>query len=122
MCKCQIHETIITSEYQGRLLSSLLILILLLLLLFLYLNMEEVDFPGGSAMRCLQRRRSRRWGFDPWVGKIPWRRARQPTPVFLPEKSHGPRSLASCCTWGCKESDTTEATEQAGMGEADRFP
>ena len=52
MCKCQIHETIITSEYQGRLLSSLL-LILLLLLLFLYLSMEEADFPGGLAMRNL---------------------------------------------------------------------
>jgi len=32
-------------------------------------------------------------GFDPWVGKIPWRRARQPTPVFLPGDSHGQRSL-----------------------------
>ena len=31
--------------------------------------------------------------FDPWVGKIPWRRARQPTPVFLPRESHGQRSL-----------------------------
>ena len=33
-------------------------------------------------------------GFDPWVGKIPWRRKWQPTPVFLPGKSHGQRSLA----------------------------
>ena len=32
-------------------------------------------------------------GFDPWVGKIPSRRAWQPTPVFLPEESHGQRSL-----------------------------
>ena len=32
--------------------------------------------------------------FDPWVGKIPWRRAWQPTPVFLPGESHGQRSLA----------------------------
>ena len=31
--------------------------------------------------------------FDPWVGKIPWRREWQPTPVFLPGKSHGQRSL-----------------------------
>ena len=30
-----------------------------------------------------------RHGFDPWVGKIPWRRARQPAPVFLPGESHG---------------------------------
>ena len=34
-------------------------------------------------------------GFDPWVGKIPWRRAWQPTPVFLPGESHEKRSLAS---------------------------
>ena len=32
--------------------------------------------------------------FDPWAGKIPWRRTWQPTPVFLPGKSHGQRSLA----------------------------
>jgi len=35
-----------------------------------------------------------RHGFDPWVGKVPWRRAWQPTPVFLPGDSHGQRSLA----------------------------
>ena len=35
----------------------------------------------------------KRGGFDPWVGKIPWRRAWQPTPVFLPGESHGQRSL-----------------------------
>ena len=33
-------------------------------------------------------------GFDPWVGKIPWRRERQPTPVVLPGEPHGQRSLA----------------------------
>ena len=53
----------------------------------------------------LQRRRP---GFDPWVRKIPWRRAWQPTPVFLPGESHGQRSLAGYSPWGCKESDTTE--------------
>ena len=40
---------------------------------------------------CLQCRRN---GFDPWVGKIPWRREQQPTPVFFPGKSHGQRRLA----------------------------
>ena len=40
---------------------------------------------------CLQRGRH---GFDPWVGKIPWRREWQPTPVFLPGDSHGWRNLA----------------------------
>jgi len=46
--------------------------------------------------------------FDPWVGKIPWRRAWQPTPVSLSGKSHGPRSLVGCSPWGHEESDTTE--------------
>jgi len=44
---------------------------------------------------------------DPQVGKIPWRRAWQPTPVFLPGESHGQGSLAGYSPWGCKESDTT---------------
>ena len=40
-------------------------------------------------------------GFDPWVvRKIPWRRKQQPTPVFLPGKSHGQRSLAGYSSWG----------------------
>ena len=47
-------------------------------------------------------------GFDPWVGKISWRREWIPTPVFLPGESHGQRSLVDCSSWGCKESDVTE--------------
>ena len=47
-------------------------------------------------------------GFDPWVGKIPWRRKWQPTPVLLPGESHGQRSLVCYSPWGHKESDTTE--------------
>ena len=43
-----------------------------------------------------------------WVGKIPWRRKWQPTPVVLPGKSHGRRSLVGCSPWSHKESDTTE--------------
>ena len=45
---------------------------------------------------------------DPWVRKIPWRRKWQPTPVFLPEKSHGQRNVVGYSPWSCKESDTTE--------------
>jgi len=48
--------------------------------------------------------------YFPWVGKIPWRRAWQPTPVFLPGESHGQRSLVGYCPKGCKELDTTEIT------------
>ena len=43
-----------------------------------------------------------------WVMKIPWRRKWQPTPVFLPGKSHGQRNLVCYSPWGRKESDTTE--------------
>ena len=41
-----------------------------------------------------------------WVRKIPWRRKWKPTPVFLPEKSHGHRSLVGYSPKGCKELDT----------------
>ena len=47
-------------------------------------------------------------GFNPWVRKIPWRRKWQFTPVLLPGKSHGQRSLVGCSPWGHKELDTTE--------------
>ena len=50
----------------------------------------------------------RRHEFSPWVGKIPWRRKWQPTPVFLPGKLRGQRSLAGYSPWGCKELDMTE--------------
>ena len=55
-----------------------------------------------------QCRRRKRCRFDPWVGKIPWRKSRQPTPVFLPGESHGQSSLAGYSPWGHKELDTTE--------------
>ena len=42
----------------------------------------------------------KRHGFDLWVGKIPWRRAWQTTPVFLPGESHGQRSLVGYGLWG----------------------
>ena len=49
----------------------------------------------------------KRCGFDPWVGKIPWRRKWQPTAVFLPGESHGQGSLVGYSPWDHKESDTT---------------
>ena len=48
---------------------------------------------SGKEPTC-QCRRHRRCRFNPWVENIPWRRKWQPTPVFLPGKSHGQRSLA----------------------------
>ena len=64
-------------------------------------------FPGGSDSKsiCLQCRRP---GFNPWVGKILWRRKWQPTPVFLPGKFHGWRNLVGYSPWDPKESDMTE--------------
>ena len=47
-------------------------------------------------------------GFDPWVAKIPCRRAWQPLGYSCLENCHGQRSLAGCSPWGCKESDMTE--------------
>ena len=51
---------------------------------------------------------TKRCGFDPWFRKIPWNRNWQPTPVFLPGKFHGQRSLVGYSPRGHKESDRTE--------------
>ena len=69
-----------------------------------------MGFPGGASGKepgC-QCRRSIKHGFNPQVGKAPWRRAWQPTPVFLPGESHGQRSLASYSLQGHTESDMTQ--------------
>ena len=50
--------------------------------------------------------------FNPWVKKIPWRRKWQPTPVFLPGKSHRQRTLAGYSPWGHKESNMTKHEQQ----------
>ena len=71
----------------------------------------EMRADGGASRKkpahhkC---RRHKRCRFDPWVGKIPWRRAWQPTPVFFPGESHGWKSVVGYSPWGSEESDTTE--------------
>ena len=50
----------------------------------------------------------KRHGLDPWVGKLPWKKAWQPAPVFLPGDSHGQRSLLGYSSHRCKESGTTK--------------
>ena len=70
--------------------------------------------PGGASgkeptCQCI------RCGFHPWVRKIPWRRAWQPTPVFLPGESHGQRSLAGSSPCGCTVLNMTEATSCAKL-------
>ena len=56
---------------------------------------EFMGFPGGANDKepTYQCRRHKRLRFDPWIRKLPWRRAWQPTLVFLPGQSHGQRSL-----------------------------
>ena len=65
-------------------------------------------FPGGASGKesACQWRRCKRCDLNPWVGKIPWRRKWQPTPVFLPGKFHRQRNLAGYSLWGHKELDT----------------
>ena len=62
---------------------------------------------SGKESTC-QCRRCRRWRFNPWAGKIPWRRKWKPAPVFLPGESHGQRSLVGYSPWGHKQSDMSE--------------
>ena len=78
---------------------------------------HDKDFSGGGGGKesACQYRRHKRRGFDPWVGKIPWRRAWQPTPVFLPGESHGQGRLAGCSAW-LAQSDTPEATWHTHLG------
>ena len=76
-------------------------------------KMSRADIIWASQWRSgreyvCQRRRRKRHGFDSWVGKIPWGRKWQASPIFLPRKFHGQRSLAGYSPWGCKELDMTE--------------
>ena len=69
-----------------------------------------------------QGRRHRRWWFDPWVRKIPWRRKWQPSPVFLPGELRGQRNLVGYSPQNHKQSDTTEVTWHACMWRSLRRP
>ena len=78
-------------------------------------HMPGIRLPrwlSGKEPVC-QCRRHKRLRFDPWVRKLPWRRAWQPTPVFLPGKSHGWKSLVGYSPWGHKELDTMEEIQHA---------
>ena len=72
----------------------------------------QMGFPGGTSGKepACQCRRQKRRGFKPWVREIPWRRAWQPTPVFLPGETRGQRSLVGYSPLGGKQSDISEAT------------
>ena len=59
--------------------------------------------------------------FDPWVGKIPWRRKWQPTPLSLPRKFHGEKSLVDCSPWCRKEPGTTEQLTLRALNKETKF-
>ena len=84
----------------------------LLSIYFIYSSMYLMGFPIAQLVQNPPA--IRRPGFHPWVGKFPWRRAWQPTPVFLPGESHEQRSREGYSLRGHKESDRTEqlSTEQ----------
>ena len=75
------------------------------------LNCALRGFPRGASGKepISQGRRFKRCWFDPWVGKIPWRRKWHSTPVFFPGESHGQRSPAGYSPRGHKELDMTES-------------
>ena len=75
-----------------------------------YMIMTHEGFPSSSVVKDLLKcSRCKRCGFTHWVGKIPWRKAQQPTPVFLPGESNRQRSLGGYSPVGHKESEITEA-------------
>ena len=87
--------------------------------LFLVHCIQRQGFPGGATGQeptCQCRGQKRCW-FDPWVRKIPWRRAQKPTPVFLSGKFHGQRSLVDYSLQGHKRLVTTKMTKHASRGQ-----
>ena len=75
-----------------------------------HFHFQDVEMLLGASQVALVVKNppAMRRGFNPWVGKIPWRRKWQPTPVLFPGKSDGQRTPVGYRPWGCKESDTTE--------------
>ena len=67
-------------------------------------------FPAGTNGKetACQCRKGKICVLDPWVGKIPWRRAWQSTQVFLSGESHGQRNVMGYTPWGYIETDITE--------------
>ena len=78
-----------------------------------YINIY-LGFPGGTSGKEAnsQCRRCKRYWFNPWVGKILWRRKWPPTPVSLPGESYGQRSLAGYSPWGHKELNRTKENSE----------
>ena len=86
--------------------------------------LKATGFPGGASGKepVCQGRRPKRLRFNPWVGKIPWRRKWQPTPVFLPGESHGQSSLVGYTVHGVAKSQTRLNRLSTGQSNRDRLP
>ena len=77
-------------------------------LVFFPSSFSLCPFGASLVAQMVKNQPETKSGFDPWVGKIPWRTKWQATAVFLPGECHGQRSLVGYSPWGHKESDTTE--------------
>ena len=70
-----------------------------------------MGFPGASVVKNLPANAGDTRDMGLMLSQeVPWRRKWQHTPVFLPGKFHGQKSVAGYSPWGCKESDMTEHT------------
>ena len=100
--KCTIrHRKILLHKLQNNVWEmSIWVLVFVMLLWILWVT---EDFPSGSEGKSVYLQ-CERPGFHPWVGKIPWRRKWQPTPVLLPWKSCGGRSLVQATIHGVAKS------------------
>ena len=81
-------------------------------------SFRQPGFPGTSVIKNPPAMPEMQ--FNLWVGKIPWRRKRQPTPVFSPGKSHGQRSLTDHSPWDCKRvrHNLVSKQQQKGTGQS----
>ena len=81
------------------------------------MHVGGVSQVAGGKEHVYQFGRYKRHGFDPWVGKIPWRRKWQLLQYSCLEKSHRQRSLEGYSPWGRQESQTTEHSGTSGTSE-----
>ena len=103
----QVNQPLFSTHFPTTLFFPNLILYFELNKSLLANSVHPSNYPGS--------RQCGKPGFDPWVRKILWRRKWQPTPVLLPGKSHGQRSVVGYSPWGHKESDTTERLQFSGL-------
>ena len=91
---------------------------------FFYFNLcILLGFSGGASGKepACQCRKCKRCRVGSWIRTIPWRRAWQHTPGFLPGEFHGQRSLTGYSPWGCKESNVTDAFTEGPVVRAPSF-